>query len=302
MSVRKALLVGINAYPDAALRGCINDVQQMKGLLKQYYGFQDDGIKVMLDGDATAAGIKAGLAWLAEGGADADAVRIFHYSGHGSYVADKNGDEPDGRDECLVPFDYKSAGFITDDVLKTLYDRFPTQGNLTLVMDSCHSGTVNKAVAEDIVFRFLPVSDAEQEKIDAAAAKFVQDQQEYVFKAIKKLQGQDLTDAELRAKVGDLMTSFEKKRFGDVRTTEANVLLAGCRPDQTSADARISGDYHGAFTYYLAEAIQQAKGQISYRQLADKVGKKLKGENYSQIPQLEYAGQRDLAPIFRPFA
>ena len=302
MSVRKALLVGINAYPDAALRGCINDVQQMKGLLKQYYGFQDDGIKVMLDGDATAAGITAGLVWLAEGGADADAVRIFHYSGHGTYVADKNGDEPDGRDECLVPFDYKSAGFITDDVLKTLYDKFPVSGNLTLVMDSCHSGTVNKAPAEDIVFRFLPVSDAEQEKIDAAAAKFAQDQQEYVFKAIKKLRGQEVTDAELRAKVGDLMASFEKKRFGDVRTTEANVLLAGCRPDQTSADARISGDYHGAFTYYLAEAIQQAKGQISYRQLADKVGKKLKGENYSQIPQLEYAGQRDQAPIFRPFA
>ena len=191
MSVRKALLVGINAYPDAPLRGCINDVRQMQGLLKQYYGFQDDGVKVLLDGAATVAGIKAGLAWLAEGGGDADAVRIFHYSGHGTYVADKNGDEPDGRDECLVPFDYKSAGFITDDVLKTLYDKFPVSGNLTLVMDSCHSGTVNKAVAEDIVFRFLPVSDAEQEKIDAAAAKFVQDQQEYVFKEIKKLRGKD---------------------------------------------------------------------------------------------------------------
>jgi metacaspase-1 len=302
MSVRKALLVGINAYPDAALRGCINDVQQMKGLLKQYYGFQDDGIKVMLDGEATAAGIKAGLAWLAEGGADADAVRIFHYSGHGTDVADQNGDEPDGRDECLVPFDYKTAGFITDDVLKTLYDKFPVNGNLTLVMDSCHSGTVNRAPNEDIVFRFLPVPDAEQEKIDAAAAKFAKDQQEYVFKEIKKMRGKDLSDTELRAKVSDLMASFEKKRFGDVRTTESNVLLAGCRPDQTSADARIAGEYHGAFTYYLAEAIQQAKGQITYKQLADKVGKKLKSGSFAQIPQLEYAGQRDQTPIFRPFA
>ena len=102
-------------------------------------------------------------------------------------------------------------------------------------------------------------------------------------------------------KVGDLMASFEKKRFGDVRTTEANVLLAGCRPEQTSADARIAGDYHGVFTYYLAEAIQQANGQISYRQLADKTGKKLKIGSFAQIPQLEYAGQRDQASIFRPF-
>jgi metacaspase-1 len=301
MSVRKALLVGINAYPNAPLRGCINDVQQIKGLLKQYYGFEDDGIKLLLDGDAAAAGIKAGLGWLAEGGADPDAVRVFHYSGHGSYVADQNGDEPDGRDECLVPYDYHAVGFITDDVLKTLYDRFPTGGNLTLVMDSCHSGTVNRAPEEDVVFRFLPVPAAEQEKIDAAAAKFVQDQQEFVFRELKKLRGQELTDAELRSKVADLMASFEKKRFGNVRTKETNVLLAGCRSDQTSADARIAGEYHGAFTYYLADAIQRAKGQITYRQLADKVGKKLKGGNFSQIPQLEYAGQRDQAPIFRPF-
>ena len=298
----QSLLVGINTYSETPLRGCINDVLQMKDLLKQYYGFQDDGIKLLLDGDATAAGIKAGLGWLAEGGAESDAVRLFHYSGHGSYVADQNGDEPDGRDECLVPYDYHSVGFITDDVLKILYDRFPGGGNLTLVMDSCHSGTVNRAPSEDVVFRFLPVSDAEQEKIDAATAKFAQDQQEFVIREMKKLRGQELTDAELRSKVADLMSSFEKKRFGDVRATEANVLLAGCRSNQTSADARIAGEYHGAFTYYLADAIQQAKGQITYRQLADKVGKKLKGGSYSQIQQLEYAGQRDQAPIFRPFA
>ena len=179
-------MVGINAYPDAPLRGCINDVQQMKGLLKQYYGFQDEGIKLLLDGDATAAGIKAGLGWLAEGGAEADAVRVFHYSGHGSYVADKNGDEPDGRDECLVPVDYKSVGFIIDDVLKTFYDRIPKEGNLTLVMDSCHSGTVNRAPFEDILYRFLPVPDAEQEKIDAAAAKYVEAQEKYVLRELKK--------------------------------------------------------------------------------------------------------------------
>ena len=302
MSVRRALLVGINAYPGAPLRGCINDVQQMKGLLKQYYGFQDEGIKLLLDGDATAAGIKAGLGWLAEGGAEADAVRVFHYSGHGSYVADKNGDEPDGRDECLVPVDYQSVGFIIDDVLKTFYDRIPKEGNLTLVMDSCHSGTSNRApLEEDILYRFIPVPDAEQVKIDAAAAKYAVAQEKYVLRELKKARSEDLPDAELHKKVRELMMSFDKKRFGDVRTTEANVLLAGCRPDQTSADAKIAGDYHGAFTYYLAEAIQQAGGQITYRQLAQKAGNKLKTAVFAQVPQLEYAAQRDKEPIFRPF-
>lgn len=301
MSIRKALLVSINAYPVAALRGCINDVQQMKSLLQQYYGFQDDGNKLLLDGEATAAGIEVGLEWLAEGGGDVDAVRVFHYSGHGSHVADETGDEPDGRDECLVPYDYETAGLVTDDVLKTLYDRFPAGDNLTLVMDSCHSGTVNKAPEEDLVFRFLPVSDAEQEKIDAAAARFARVQQEYVFTELKQLRGQPLTDDDLRKKVGELMASFEKKHFGSVHTSETNVLLAGCRPDQTSADARIAGDYHGAFTYYLAEAIQKANGQITYRQVAQRVGEGLRSGRFTQIPQLEYAGQRDQSPIFQPF-
>ena len=30
MTIRKALLVGINEYAEAPLRGCINDVEQMR--------------------------------------------------------------------------------------------------------------------------------------------------------------------------------------------------------------------------------------------------------------------------------
>lgn len=301
MSIRKALLVGINTYPDAPLRGCINDVTQVSDLLKRYYGFQDGDIKLMLNEAATAAEIKAALAWLAQGGDDPNAVRIFHFSGHGSFVADENGDEPDGRDECLVPYDYKSVGFITDDVLGTCYDRFPVAGNLTLMMDCCHSGTIQKDISQDVIFRFLPVPDAEQERIDAATAQFATDQQEFVVRALLELRARELTEDELRQRVSDLMAAFEKKRFGDVQVNEANVLLAGCQANQTSADARIAGEYHGAFTYYLAEAIQQANGQITYRELAEKIGKRLKGGNFSQAPQLEYAGQRDRATIFRPF-
>ncbi len=78
MPIRKALLVGIIAHPGAAMCGCINDVQQMKRLLKQYFEFHDDGIKLLLDGDANASGIRVGLEWLAEDGTDADTVCVFH--------------------------------------------------------------------------------------------------------------------------------------------------------------------------------------------------------------------------------
>ena len=301
MSLRKALLVGINNYRDAPLRGCIKDVLQLKALLQRYYSFSGEAIRLLLDEEATSTNITAGLEWLAKGRAESDGLRVFHYSGHGSYLADKNGDEPDGRDECLVPYDYQKAGMLTDDKLKILYDRFPRTGNLTLVMDCCHSGSIQKAVEPDVLYRFLPVSTEEQQHIDAAAARFAEEQQDFVVNQLLTLRGQELSETELRDKVRRLMVSFEKKRFGDIRVREANILLASCRPDQQAADAPIAGEYHGAFTYFLAEAIAQANGQITYRQLAEQVGHKLGAAGYNQIPQLEYRADLDQRLVFQPF-
>lgn len=299
MSIRKALLVGINDYADAPLRGCINDVKQMQALLQQYYGFETNGIKLLLDAAATGAGILAGLEWLAGGGDDADAVRVFHYSGHGSYVADQNGDEPDGRDECLVPYDYRANGMLIDDVLKTYYDRFPRQGNLTLVMDCCHSGTIGRLVS-GTAFRFLPVSADEQARIDAAAAGYLEQQNRFILESLSQLASQ-LFGSALFAKQEELAAEYRARRAGRVQTQEHNVLLAGCQNVQTSADAFIGRSYHGAFTYYLAEAVAKANGRLTYRDLADRAAAKLGAEGYDQIPQLEYLGQRDQALVFQPF-
>lgn len=299
MTIRKALLVGINEYAEAPLRGCINDVEQMRELLQRYYGFAAADMRLLLDDAATGAAIKAGLEWLAEGGDDADAVRVFHYSGHGSYVADRDGDEPDGRDECLVPYDYRTDGMLTDDLLKTYYDRFPPAGNLTLVMDCCHSGTINRLVG-DTAERFLPVSAAEQARVDEAAARYAEAQNRFILEGLAQWANQLFGDA-LYARQQELAALFRARRAGRVETRENNILLAGCHSTQTSADAFIRRAYHGAFTFYLAEAVAEAGGRLTYRELADRSAAKLGAEGYDQIPQLECLGQRDQALVFRPF-
>ena len=302
MTIQKALLVGINNYQHAPLRGCINDVKQMKDLLTLHYNFKEENIKVLLDGDATYNGIQAGLEWLSQGGDESDAVRVFHYSGHGSYMADENGDEPDGRDECLVPVDHETAGFLTDDSLKKLYISFPKTGNLTLIMDSCHSGTVQRDIVKDRVFRFLPVPWEEEERINTAKAKFAQDRQQFIKNSLREMPLATMSDSDLEAKILSLSHHFEKKRFGDIRVREGNILLAGCRDDQTSADARIEGDFHGAFTYFLVETITEANYQLTYHELAEKTGKKLYSNQYSQIPQLESRSKRDQKLLFSTFS
>ena len=301
MTVRRALLVGINAYPQDPLRGCVNDVRQMHHTLKRYYRFREDDIHCLCDQQATLAAMRSGLEWLTGGGTDQDAVRVFHFSGHGHYIADTNGDEPDGRDECLCPYDFENAGYLSDDELKTHYDRMPQSSNLTLVMDCCYAGSIQKNSGEDIIFRFLPLSYEEQEQIDAAASRFADAQYAFVVSQLAELRTRGIGDEALQDHVPDLMSQFEKRRFGDIRVRDSNILLAGCRSDQQAADAPLSGDYYGAFTHFLTQTIADANGQIGHAELIRQVARELISSHFSQIPQLECQNQRDHLPAFQPF-
>ena len=139
--VQKALIVGINKYPGAALQGCVNDALGMEAMVKDHFGFTN--IRLLLDEQATTANIKDGLTWLVQGAQPGD-VLLFHYSGHGSQIRDTSNleNEPDGLDEIICPIDLDwNTKIITDDYLKWAFDQVPAGVNLTVVLDCCHSGT-----------------------------------------------------------------------------------------------------------------------------------------------------------------
>src|SRR5205814_5147895 len=139
-------------------------------------------------------GILDGLRWLALDTGPAD-VRVFHYSGHGSYLADQDGDERhDGRDECLVPVDYDPAGksvdkgMLRDDDLAACYGAMDPRCNLTLLMDSCHSGTVQKAAhPREVGFRFIEPPPGEDGAVQAAIRRYERDRDEFTREATKHL-------------------------------------------------------------------------------------------------------------------
>lgn len=148
-SQRKALLIGINyTGTRAQLRGCLNDVRQMRALLPGL-GFPDNPAQmVVLTDDAadpnfrpTRQNITNATRWLVAGARPGDAF-FFHFSGHGAQEPDRMGDEADGMNETIVPCDFQTAGQITDDELhQTLVAPLPSGARLTAVMDCCHSGT-----------------------------------------------------------------------------------------------------------------------------------------------------------------
>ena len=114
--------------------------------IKDVHGFEDDNITLLLDdGDhtkPTKANIAAAYRNLVKTAKDGDVVYL-HYSGHGVKLADDDGDEADGFDECLVPLDFQTKGIIRDDdLLKILVKPMAEGVFVTSIMDCCHSGSI----------------------------------------------------------------------------------------------------------------------------------------------------------------
>jgi secreted trypsin-like serine protease len=150
----RALLIGIDAYenPKFNLKGSVNDVRNMQQLLINTFQYQGEQIMTLIDAQATRANIlKAFDDWLIRD--SAPRARVFFYmSSHGAQVPDLNGDEEDGLDETLVPYDTRVETqngkkvlrnqIIDDEIderLKRIADR-----NVTVVIDACHSGTATR--------------------------------------------------------------------------------------------------------------------------------------------------------------
>jgi hypothetical protein len=299
----KALLVGINAYrpPINPLRGCLNDVQQMQSVLQQYYSFPAENIKLLRNEEATRQGILDGLDWLVAG-AQAGDVLVFHYSGHGSQVDDDSGDEWDCRDEILVPYDHDWDNPLRDDDLKRIFDKVPLPANLTFISDSCHSGTVNKAFTPTEIPRVVFVPPEIQERIAAKVAR--RDAEYAAFLAAeydrlaRGLSPQDLA-AKMQELLAQILNKFKQNRFQFVDTRLNNILLAACQDVQTSSDAYIAGDWHGAFTYNLVKTIVEAGSNPTYAELISRASRGTAA--YQQTPQLECPAELKTLPIFQPF-
>jgi hypothetical protein len=141
---RRALCVGINDYPAPnQLGGCVDDALRWSKALKAL-GFQTEEL---LDGEATLAGIVGRLREMIRGASPGD-VLVYQYSGHGTQVADVDGDERDGRDEAACPVDFDEGHLLLDDDLHQLIAELPEGVHLTTFSDSCHSGSQTRDLVE----------------------------------------------------------------------------------------------------------------------------------------------------------
>jgi hypothetical protein len=257
---KKAVCVGINDYPydGSDLNGCVNDAQAWAELLVDHFDFAQPDVKLITDAEATKANVIAALKGLLAGASAGD-VLVFTNSSHGTYVADTSGDEP-MYDEALCPYD-TADNLIVDDDLRELFSELTEDIHLTVISDSCFSGTVTRvAVGEAIPGLKVP---------DDRRVRFLS----------PALRGDPVLENPWKAKPKG------KAKFPESKMKE--VLLSGSSDKEYSYDALIGGTYHGAMTYFALQTIRDAGYKITYRQLYDRLLFLVDDAGYPQHPQLE---------------
>jgi len=262
---RNALCIGINNYPGTHmdLQGCVNDANDWSAALAER-GFK---VAKLLDDQATKAAMVKAMNDLIGKAGKGDSL-VITFSGHGTYQPDTDGDEADGLDEALCPYDLQTKGeALIDDEIRQIFGARKAGVRIVLISDSCHSGTVTRAAAAekdaDTRPRFMPMGNWLPEKL-----------------LPKDRAGKTATTMVAPAGTSPLLGAYSNK-LGDL-------LLSGCKegPNNYSYDARIAGRYNGAFTYYALKALKALKEGATYADWHKGIVKYLPSASYPQSPQI----------------
>ena len=248
---KRALCIGINDYPgsDSDLSGCVNDALDWATTL----GDRGFSVTKLLDRAANKAAMVQAIGNLIGDAARGDSL-VITYSGHGTWVPDDSGDEPDGRDEALCPYDIMSGQSLLDDELHELFRLRPAGVRIVLISDSCHSGSVTRGDESDLD-PGLP------------RARFLAPG---VW--MKEL------PSELSARPANLMSGLTR--------SGGDVLLSGCMDTEYSWDTSFGGRPNGAFTFYALKTLRNLPANASYEQWHAAIRSYLPSTRLPQNPQV----------------
>ncbi|MES2304990.1 MAG: caspase family protein [Gemmatimonadota bacterium] len=277
---QRALLIGIEDYPGLPkLHGCINDARLMQAILRDTFGFPAENITLLENEAATRDAILAAFDALIAA-TNHDDVVVITYAGHGSQMTDLEGDEPTGLDSTIMPYD--SEGWqgknrdITDDEiglkLQALGERTSC---ITLIFDSCHSGTITRD-AMGTGGRSVPADTRAPAALGRSPVP------------------------------GVLPDSGATGPSGWMPVTEKYVVISGCRDEETSFEYNPpegAGEVtHGALTYFLAQQLKQVTPTTTYRDIFERAAGLVNAVHSAQHPQMEgksnrvIFGMRELVP------
>lgn len=302
-TARRALLVGINEYPEAAdrLEGCVNDVFLMSSLLQES-GFDAEDIRVVLDDRATARGIRDRLEWLLEDAREED-QRVFFYSGHGAQLPAYSPLETiDHKDECLVPhdFDWSVERAVTDKQFLDLYSQLSYGVRFISIFDCCYSGGMTREGGTR-VRGLTPPDDIRHRELrwDRAREMWRERTLDQVNRSLRA--GPDgakyvgVEGSSHRLGRAAPLRRLNDAKFDRVREELDHkgpympLLLEACGEGQLASEYRHGVTSYGAFTYCLAKILRNERKQgknPTFDHLVRMVAKDLGELGYEQVPMV----------------
>lgn len=279
---KRALLVAVGDYPANSgwhKLSSANDATLMHTTLK-LQEFEDRNIGTLINQKATKANILKSLDLLVAQSQTGD-VAIFHFSGHGQQITDRNGDELDGYDEAFIPYDaqkvvseqYKGQNHLLDDELnKYLYQlrkKVGASGDVIFILDACHSGTGTRSMSDDLIFRG---TDQKFELENQGTRTFTGDK--------------ELFD--------ELQSPTER---GQTELSPFAVFMASGQQELNLEIKDQNNTRYGSLTFALGKVLGSQREKLSYAALFDLLRNEMWaqfGGKHQQTPQLEGATDRML--------
>jgi hypothetical protein len=275
--MNRALVVGIGNYGRLGqpLPGCANDLAGWQGLVALTLDASGANLRVRADAQATRGALLNDLHWLLSDVSAGD-QRVFFFAGHGARLHRRDpqtGIVDAVMDETLVAYPGEDGDYETfmlfDSDLKALIDQsgFPDSARLTLIVDACHSGGIDRPF----------IIDGEED--DNAYPRCLR------------------VDEEVAAREFDFDAPVVRA-FGSLEAVDARrVIVAAAAATESAWDARMTdGNRHGVFSYHAVRAIS-GQPAISFDQLIAAVTPPIAG-SFPQHPVLLGDNGRFAGTIF----
>ena len=295
----RALLVGIDYYQQKGVpptKGSVEDVNAVEKLLVNTLNFTPSAIKVLRNEEATTQNILRELDRIVNETTFGDRV-FFQYAGHGFQVPDElNGDEKDGLDEVITPYNIavnRSFGgkvvlslgtgtYISDDIFNDYIAKLFGRG-VVMLFDSCHSGTISRSLS------------VENKKY----SRYLRLEEDLRGMANKDAYSYQPKDSGLRD-----LSVVKDTNLGDGNINGV-VIISAASPYQEAFPVAVNNTLRGAVSYLFEQIVKN--GNPTLRQIQTALTEKIKGSEFLrgndgsfQTPEIEVLSKIDLwnQPLF----
>lgn len=294
-----ALLIGIDRYLPNELPGgfyyrdlsaCVRDVDQVERFLRENAGLKQRQITKLtasvagsggenrIEEPPTYANIVNAFKELIRAADPGDQIYI-HYSGHGGRATTlfESLKKKDGLDEVVVPCDIgETQGRYFRDIEFAYLIQEMLQKDLivTIVMDSCHSGSVTRDPAKHAAHRGMGAPD----------------------KTVRPMSSLVASDQALLENWTTLATERRRNLSSGsnwLLEPKGYVLLAACGAHELAYEFAFDGNPpQGALTYFWLQSLRQLGSGATYKMAHDWLFGRVRSHFVKQTPQLEGEGNR----------